>query len=85
MSRSYVDTILPRILTVFSEPGVEYADTPTWDDEGNPIYPPDGSVQLVFGMEHGNTAINLTPDQAEELWGSLGNTIQKVKHERIVP
>ncbi|MDE2986633.1 MAG: hypothetical protein OXT70_01095 [Chloroflexota bacterium] len=82
MSTSYVVSDLQPVIGVFSEPGVDYDAEPVFDDDNSPIYPPDGSVQLTFSTEHGNTGINLTLEQAEKLWGEVGNTIQAVKHQR---
>lgn len=88
MSESYVvgNVLQPQIARAKCEPGVDYEATPEFDDEGEPIYPPDGSVQIVFYAEaDGSVGINLDLDLAERLWGVLGHTIQTVKHERIVP
>jgi len=82
MSTSYVVADLPATTGVKSEPGVDYDGKPAWDERDDPIYPPDGTVQLTISTEHGNTGINLALDQAEDLWGQRGNTIQTVMRER---
>ncbi|MDE2986678.1 MAG: hypothetical protein OXT70_01325 [Chloroflexota bacterium] len=83
MSATYVVADLPPISQVETELGVDYDADPVFDGDGEPVYPPDGTVSItVYGQTNSSLGINLSLDLAEELWGKLGKTIQAVKHER---
>jgi len=85
MSTSYIvmDVLQPEVTRVKVVPGVDYSARPEFDDQGEPSYPPDGTIQLVFYPDgDGSVGINLSLELADSLWGTLGHVIQAVKHER---